>query len=155
MTDNFLHNPTSLHLFTDNIHLRVHLRMDWQRNLLLPWRYCLFYKHKMYRFSTTQSLFHCCKPSIHVSHIHFAIIIIIISSLSLYPLHHDNKYSFIHKKVGSNYIMGMHMYSKQSCTEEWIFTLRMCLSVTKGCCIPDNSPPFLSLIFYLLFCFFF
>lgn len=51
--------------------------------------------------------------------------------------------------------MGMHMYSKQSCTEEWIFTLRMCLSVTKGCCIPDDSfLCFLSLsIFIYFFCF--
>lgn len=89
----------------------------------------------------TQVLFHCCKQSIQVSHIHNAyaiiIIIVIIISFIIILIIVTINILFIHKKLAANTAWGCtwQPYSKlKSCTEEWfVFTVRMwecvCLSV--------------------------
>lgn len=74
------------HHLADHIHQIKGLLMVWQRHstLQLPQRFvCLVYKHNMYRNTDwicfwLRVLFHCCKQSIQVSHIHYAYAIMII-----------------------------------------------------------------------------
>lgn len=89
------------HHLADHIHQIKDLPIVWQRlELCSCWggSFFLFYKHTMYRNYThtgyvNTSLFHCCKQSIQVSHIHYAYVIITILILIIVVVN----ILFIHK----------------------------------------------------------